>query len=77
MLTDTCELSRVQQKEYKRQAIRWSLLPQRMRKGYLKKAGNRETGFNGYIQSLRLEGSSFKGETVMPKVQDYRLMGLY
>jgi len=77
MLTDTCELSKTQQKECKRQANSWSLLSQRMRKGYLKKASNRETGFTGYTQSLRLQGSSFKGESVMPKAQDYRWMGLY
>jgi adenosine deaminase len=77
MLTNTCELSRAQQEELKRQAIRQSLLPQKVKQSYLAKVRNKISDFTGYIQSLRQLDSSFKGETAMPKAQDYRLMGLY
>lgn len=77
MLTDSCELTRDQQKELKNQAKQRSWLTLMLRKGFLTKADQRTARFSGYFQALRQEDSSFKGETTLPKAQDYRWMGLH
>jgi hypothetical protein len=77
MLTDSYKLARAQQKKLKNQAKIGSWLALMLWKGSFTWLKHRMARFTGSFIALRQEDSSFKGETTMPKAQDYRWMGPY
>ena len=77
MLTDSYELARAQQKKLKNQAKVGSWLALMLWKSLLTRFHLSMARFGGYFGALRQEDSSFKGETTLPKAQDYRWMGLH
>lgn len=77
MLTKTFELTRAQQKKLKIQAKWGSSLALMIWKAALSRLYYRKNRIAGYFQALQQEDSTFQGESVLPKAQDYRLMGLH
>lgn len=77
MLTDSYELARAQQKKLKNKAKIGSWLALMLWNGLFTRFHLRMARFSGSFRALRQEDSSFKGETTLPKAQDYRWMGLY
>jgi hypothetical protein len=76
MLTKTYAVTKAQQKKLKTQ-VKWgSSLALMVWKGYLAKFHRGMARFVGSFQALQQEDSSFKGESTLPKAQDFRLMGL-